>query len=536
MVRFRATGVTKAVGKRAAIEHEAIQQQLHDQGSVEKTEFDDDPWGSADILKAPPLCRGLVDFGGPRRCRRFYGLFFLLLLLPFVGFAATQFLFVPLDAELQGSEFQENAGKGNEQIEAQAQPRPPAVGPLKGRVPVPEVFSIRCGKARGFGPVVDNVVIPLAGVAIVPLAHPEKSHQGHGLEGLGRRRWRFLPWIGVATATATAVQILRTVLGRDGDALDFFFSVVADIPKGMIPVFLVSPSSLRQEHVFVLFLGDQKGDAVNVRPVVFRWQDGPGEARTKGGFAVRKHARDVREDVSRNLADLVVQTLDLAAFFKDGRVHVGPVRKVPDEFFVFFVVIGVDMSALCCCCCGLGGSHHGVDGGGAPIRALAVFVRMASAAAVATVALHVFRNPVTQLNGHGGGSASTIRHNLLALFRGRRIGFWVSFLCCACCVENHELSVDNGFTEFRKDPGCSRKKVYVEEQTWCSSDSWCSSECPSAMMVLSDRKRTVERAFWDSELHCRVCYVESDTSVWLYSNSIAEGRIQLYCTVGRTNE
>jgi len=78
------------------------------------------------------------------------------------------------------------------------------------------------------------------------LSDSKKSYEGEGFEW----RWGFC-FLGSSVGDAAAT-IIVAVLRLDRNTLNFFFPIVSDIPKGIGPVFLVSPSPLGQQHVFVL--------------------------------------------------------------------------------------------------------------------------------------------------------------------------------------------------------------------------------------------------------------------------------------------
>jgi len=253
-------------------------------------------------------------------------------------FSSFHLAIVQGNAESQASEFKEENGKGHEYINNFGKKGPPAMGWFKRRVSLLEVLPIRRGQTGRLGSNIHEIAIPLAAIGFVMLSDSKPSYKSEGLEGCWGCCFLESSSVGVGDADAT---IIVAALGLDRNALDFFFPIVSDIPEGIGPVFLVSPSPLGQQHVFVLSLVDQKGHPVNVRPGVLVAtavrQGAPLEARAKSRFDVREDGLRVRQDVSRNLADLKVPALDATFLFKDLGVHVRPVREIPNEFLVVIV-------------------------------------------------------------------------------------------------------------------------------------------------------------------------------------------------------
>mmetsp|Transcript_18091 Transcript_18091/g.37987 ORF Transcript_18091/g.37987 Transcript_18091/m.37987 type:complete len:271 (+) Transcript_18091:1179-1991(+) len=175
-----------------------------------------------------------------------------------------------------------------------------------------------------------------------------------------------------STISSTARTCTVTNLGTNLDAVDFLYAVVANGPEGIVVVFLVAPSSLRQQHVLVLPPRDQKGHPVNVRSassgsISRSVSTATATAATttatttntntaldlaalhagaKGWLQVRKDTLAVGQDVAGNAADPVLPALYPADLFKDGGVHVGTVREIPDQFVV---VVLIAHHGVCAC-------------------------------------------------------------------------------------------------------------------------------------------------------------------------------------------
>jgi len=164
LLRFLEIGgiVSESVWKLAPIKQESADDSFQNHGSVKKTYLQNDPGRSKDILEPlPPL----------RRC---WCRFFL--------FSSFHLAIVQGNAELQTSDFKKENGKGHKHKNQLGKEGPPATGWFKSRVSLFEVLPIRRRQTGRLCSNIDEITIPLAGIAFVMLSDSKKSYEGEGFE------------------------------------------------------------------------------------------------------------------------------------------------------------------------------------------------------------------------------------------------------------------------------------------------------------------------------------------------------------------